>query len=407
MEPFMRVAIYARVSTEDKGQNPENQLRELRAWCAHAGHTISREYVERESGRKGADKRKQFAALFEDAAKRKFDCLLFWALDRFSREGMAQTIAHLQRLNSYGVTFHSYTEPHLATDNELVRNILLALLSSLAKVEAQKISERTKSGMARAKAKGIKIGRPRVPIEIRQQIVRRAAKGEKPFTIAKVLGIDRHTAAKYARGRRDTRASQLRNGCEQATRPTEGQGNQWSKPNGGGIGEAVMIDRLRFYRGFLPTTMWSASWLGMAALASSLVATTPSALSAANSASAAAENSVAWSANTWMLTADHPCCPMFGFPSIVYTVINGPPGWPYATHVHPAFSSMAAICDINTTASGSEGITAISKRVFAKGRSLSANDDIWTNENTLGCLSFSSSNCVSVIKVFETASSAN
>ena len=157
----MRVAIYARVSKDDKVQNPENQLRELRAWCGHAGHAITREYVEHESGRKGADKRRQFAALFEDAAKRKFDCVLFWALDRFSREGMAQTIAHLQRLTSYGVTFHSYTEPHLATDNELVRNILLALLSSLAKVEAQKISARTKAGMARAKAKGIRVGRPR------------------------------------------------------------------------------------------------------------------------------------------------------------------------------------------------------------------------------------------------------
>jgi DNA invertase Pin-like site-specific DNA recombinase len=57
-------------------------------------------------------------------------------------------------LASYGVSFHSFTEAHLATDNELVRNILLALLASLAKVEAQKISERTKAGMARARAKG-------------------------------------------------------------------------------------------------------------------------------------------------------------------------------------------------------------------------------------------------------------
>jgi DNA invertase Pin-like site-specific DNA recombinase len=102
----MRVAIYARVSTDDQGQDPENQLRELRAWCRNSGHMISREYVEHRSGRRGADKRKQFAALFDDAAKRKFDCVLFWALDRFSREGMAQTIAHLQRLMSYGVAFH-------------------------------------------------------------------------------------------------------------------------------------------------------------------------------------------------------------------------------------------------------------------------------------------------------------
>ena len=101
----MRVAIYARVSTTYKAQHPENQLRELRAWCVNSGHTISREYVEHESGRRGADRRRQFAALFEDAAKRKFDCVLFWPLDRFSREGMAQTIVHLQRLTSYGVSF--------------------------------------------------------------------------------------------------------------------------------------------------------------------------------------------------------------------------------------------------------------------------------------------------------------
>jgi DNA invertase Pin-like site-specific DNA recombinase len=194
----MRVAIYARVSTNDKGQDPENQLRELRAWSVNSGHTVTGEYVEHETGGKGADKRKQFAALFEDAAKRKFDCVLFWALDRFSREGMVQTIVHLQRLASYGVSFHSYTEPHLATDNELVRNILLALLSSLAKVEAQEISDRTKAGMARAKAKGIKVGRPKIGIEVRQKIAQRAAKGETAYAIAKALGIDRHTVAKYA-----------------------------------------------------------------------------------------------------------------------------------------------------------------------------------------------------------------
>ena len=194
----MRVAIYARVSTNDKGQDSENQLRELRAWCVNSGHTITREYVEHETGRRGAEKRKQFAALFEDAAKRKFDLVLFWALDRFSREGMAQTIVHLQRLTSYGVTFHSYTEPHLATDNELVRNILLALLSSLAKVEAQKISDRTKAGMNRARAKGIKIGRPRLGIEVRQKIAHLAANGATPYAIAKALCIDRHAAAKYA-----------------------------------------------------------------------------------------------------------------------------------------------------------------------------------------------------------------
>src|SRR6266508_5084480 len=171
----MRIAIYARVSTDDKGQDPENQLRQLRQWCATAGHEIAHEYIDRESGRKGTKDRKQFDALFEDAHKRKFDCVLFWALDRFTREGMAPTIMHLQRLASYGVGFHSYTEPHLATDNELVRNILLALLASLAKVEAQKISERTRAGMARARAKGKRIGRPAITEELRLKIATRVA----------------------------------------------------------------------------------------------------------------------------------------------------------------------------------------------------------------------------------------
>jgi DNA invertase Pin-like site-specific DNA recombinase len=170
----------------------------LPTWAINSGHPISGEYVDYESGRKGAENRKQFAGLFDDAAKRKFDCVLFWALDRFSREGMAQTIIHLQRLSSYGVAFHSYTESHLATDNELVRNVLLALLSSLAKVEAQKIGERTKAGMARARAKGVKIGRPKLGLGLRQKIAQRAAKGETPYAIVKALGIDRHTAAKYA-----------------------------------------------------------------------------------------------------------------------------------------------------------------------------------------------------------------
>ena len=194
----MGIAIYARVSTDDKGQDPENQLRQLRQWCATAGHEIAHEYIDRESGRKGAKDRKQFAALFEDAHKRKFDCVLFWALDRFTREGMVPTIMHLQRLASYGVGFHSYTEPHLATDNELVRNILLALLASLAKVEAQKISERTRAGMARARAQGKRIGRPAISRKIRDQIAGRIAAGETPYAVAKALGIDRHTAAKYA-----------------------------------------------------------------------------------------------------------------------------------------------------------------------------------------------------------------
>ena len=194
----MRVAIYARVSTDDKGQNPENQLIALREWCARSRHEIAAEYVEHETGRKGTERRREFARLFEDAHRRKFDMALFWALDRFSREGMVQTILHLQRLADYGVAFHSYSEPHLATDNELSRNILLAVLSSLAKVEAVKISERTKAGLERARRRGTKIGRPQLGEDLRSEIAQRLAEGTTPFAVARALGVDRKTVLKYA-----------------------------------------------------------------------------------------------------------------------------------------------------------------------------------------------------------------
>jgi DNA invertase Pin-like site-specific DNA recombinase len=75
---------------------------------------------------------------FAGAARREFDLLLVRPLNRFSREGMAATIAYLQRLNAHGVGFHSFIEEHLSTDNELVGNILLAILASLAKLEREK-----------------------------------------------------------------------------------------------------------------------------------------------------------------------------------------------------------------------------------------------------------------------------
>jgi DNA invertase Pin-like site-specific DNA recombinase len=200
---MQRVAIYARVSTDTKGQNPENQLRQLRAWCKSAGHQIAAEYIDHESGRKGTDKRKRFNELFEDASRRKFDLVLFWALDRFSREGMVPTIDYLRRLDSYGVAFHSCTEAHLATDNELVRNVLLAVMSSLAKVEAEKISERVKAGLKRAVANGKTLGRPRIDEAIERQVRKMLAKRVGMLRIADKLNIGSGTVQRIAREMRD------------------------------------------------------------------------------------------------------------------------------------------------------------------------------------------------------------
>jgi hypothetical protein len=106
----MKIAIYARVSTKDKGQDTENQLVQLREFAAKQGWQITREYVDRETG--GSADRMEFQRMFADASRRAFDLLLFWSLDRLSREGVLETLQHLNRLTSCGVAYKSYTEQY-------------------------------------------------------------------------------------------------------------------------------------------------------------------------------------------------------------------------------------------------------------------------------------------------------
>src|SRR5262249_54092308 len=106
----MNVALYTRVSTKDRGQDVANQIRQLREFCTKQGWTVVREYADEASG-KHSD-REQFQQMFEAASRREFDCVLFWSLDRFSREGVYETLQHLQRLTSYGVAYRSFTEQY-------------------------------------------------------------------------------------------------------------------------------------------------------------------------------------------------------------------------------------------------------------------------------------------------------
>jgi len=190
-----QVAIYARVSTKDK-QDVGNQLRELRSLCKKKDYTIYNEYVDKESGSKGKTERAAFAQLFEDARKRKFDLVLFWALDRFTREGLQKTIFYLQQLEGFGVRFHSYQEEFLHTDNEMVRDILLSVLASLAKQERVRISERTKAGLNTARKKGKRLGAP-TKEHLRGDIEKLILQGLSKSAIAKKLKVSRNTVSKY------------------------------------------------------------------------------------------------------------------------------------------------------------------------------------------------------------------
>ncbi len=154
----MKVAIYARVSTSDKEQDPETQLMPLRDFCAAQGWKVAAEYVDHASANDQAH-RTRWRDLLDDAAKRKFKTVLVFKLDRAFRsvKHMHDTLAAWEIA---GVCFQSVRE-QFDTSTALGR-LLLNLLASLAEFELELIRERVKAGMDRARRQGKHIGRPRV-----------------------------------------------------------------------------------------------------------------------------------------------------------------------------------------------------------------------------------------------------
>lgn len=188
----MTIAIYARVSTKDRGQDTENQLRELRDAAARQGWTIAAEYIDHESGKHGD--RAEFKAMFAAARVRRFDAVLVWALDRLTREGVEETFGYVRRLKESGVDFISHTEPHFRTD-VATGELMLAIAAWIAKQERRRISDRTKAGLATARAAG-RIGgrRPIAKDEVRIRELRDA--GMSLSDVAAVTGVSRSTVAR-------------------------------------------------------------------------------------------------------------------------------------------------------------------------------------------------------------------
>ena len=143
----MRAFLYARVSTRDKGQEVENQLRELREFILRQGWTLIQEFVDHESG-KSSD-REQFQAMLTACSQKKADVIVFWALDRFTREGAYEALRDLNLLTSYGVAFRSYSEQYLDTCG-LFKEAIIAILATLAKQERIRLGERVRAGLKTA-----------------------------------------------------------------------------------------------------------------------------------------------------------------------------------------------------------------------------------------------------------------
>ena len=191
-----RAVIYARVSTKDKGQEPENQLQQLREFAKTQNWEIVREYVDHVSGK--TSDRAQFKKLFADAAKRRFDLVLFWSLDRFSREGALQTLKHLELLASYGVGFRSYSEQYLDSCG-IFKDAILSIIATVAKQERILKSDRTTAGLARARREGRIGGRPGLVLD-RDRVMRMDEEGYSQQEIGDELGCSQISIYRILRG---------------------------------------------------------------------------------------------------------------------------------------------------------------------------------------------------------------
>jgi DNA invertase Pin-like site-specific DNA recombinase len=182
-----KVALYARVSAKDGRQDTENQLIALREYCAKQSWEIVAEYVDHETG--GTSKRSHFQQMFAAARQRQFDLVFFWSLDRLSREGVAETLAHLQRLTEAGVEWRSFTEQYLDSTG-VFRDAVIAILATIAKQERVRRSERALAAVARLRKQGKTehLGRPRL-ITHRQKARDLRAQGWSIRKIAKHLHI--------------------------------------------------------------------------------------------------------------------------------------------------------------------------------------------------------------------------
>jgi DNA invertase Pin-like site-specific DNA recombinase len=183
-----RAAIYARVSTNN-GQNPEMQLEEVRQYCARREMTIVREYVDK--GISGAkEHRPALDLLIADCRLRTVDCVVVYRYDRFARS-LRQLVNALEEFRALGIDFVSL---HEGVDTSTPNGrLVFGIFASIAEFERELIRDRVRSGIALAKSRGKRLGRPRVVVD-RPRIATLRKEGRSWSEICEALAISKGTA---------------------------------------------------------------------------------------------------------------------------------------------------------------------------------------------------------------------
>src|ERR1700693_5540016 len=191
-----RAVLYSRVSTLHHGQDPEVQSREIREYCQRRGWPLVGEYVD--AGISGAEERRpQLDRLIADAHKRKFEVIVVWKFDRFARS-VSHLLRALENFRALGIEFVSLSE-QIDTSTPTGK-MIFTVLGAVAELERSLIAERVKAGLRNARAKGKKLGRPKVVLDA-SRIAALRSRGFGWKKISKELGAGVGTAYAACKGR--------------------------------------------------------------------------------------------------------------------------------------------------------------------------------------------------------------
>ncbi len=185
MNKPLRAAIYLRVSTGE--QTVENQRRDLEAAAAQRGWTIIASYADEGiSGAKGRDKRPGLDRMLKDATRGRFDVVMTWAVDRMGRS-VADLVGTLQEL--HGAKVDLFLHQQAIDTTTPAGRAMFGMLGVFAEFERSMIQSRVNAGLARAKAAGVKLGRPKVVLAVEAEIAKRLRAGTGILKIARELGV--------------------------------------------------------------------------------------------------------------------------------------------------------------------------------------------------------------------------
>src|SRR6266403_407739 len=190
----MKVAIYVRCSTRDKGQDTEVQARELREYAERRGWTIVEEFSDYVSGAK--EFRPALDEMMKAAKRRKFDAVLCWKLDRVGRS-LKHLVNLLAELEAVGVALVSFSDNlDLSTPQG---RLMFQIIGAMAEFERSLTVERVKAGIAYARSKGKRLGRPKVSVNA-AQINRLRQSGASWAVVCRETGLSAGTARRTYQG---------------------------------------------------------------------------------------------------------------------------------------------------------------------------------------------------------------